>query len=699
MRSTSDQRDVAHRRSRTAWASVAVSVLVSTLSVVAVPVAADAATDFVVSGPNLAASSAGGQAEASSALGGYPATSLNDETRQARIGYWNDASQRQYPDWAQIVWADRQAINQVALRMPVYPQLSTPQRTLGPIELSYWDAGTESWVRVDPTNGTPNPIPEWVAPTASDGSQIQTFGFVAVTTDKIRVTFSGGNSDGWSFLEEIEAYHTTPAEAPFALSARELDEAATRLLQPGDAASIQAKVTDANGYTVAGYPTTFEARAGGGEIVETDDDSAANGVQVKTDAAGIATARIRTGNHPGANQFVARISHPRKSVHFKLRNLTLQRALQESVKWLRPEAAKMEAGSRRTAHDGTIMYTPDASASYAAFWPRDFNYMVEGYPGGLPVDDILAGFKYLMRAQRADGAMPDHVAEDSDPQYCPGNDHCATFGPAPTADNSQFMVKLAYQYYRLSGDISLFDEYADGLVKAMEFTNRSPDSSLVHIDSAHLGSPYGFTDAIQKTGDLLFSSLLYYEAAGNLAEMFAASGDDAAARKWGDEAEQIKSDIQSLYDPDSGMFLAASLDNRQIDIWGSAFAAYLGVANKDQQSAIAHYLADNYEGIVRRGQVRHTAPGTFWEKARVGQGVYQNGAYWATASGWVAHTIDKVDHRLARQMLVDLTKDFIDNGINEAFNDELSYVAVRDYVASATNPIPVMEGLLTHRRH
>lgn len=32
---------------------------------------------------------------------------------------------------------------------------------------------------------------------------------------------------------------------------------------------------------------------------------------------------------------------------------------------------------RRTAADGTVIYTPDGTASYDGLWLRDFSYMVE----------------------------------------------------------------------------------------------------------------------------------------------------------------------------------------------------------------------------------------------------------------------------------------------------------------------------------
>ena len=58
-------------------------------------------------------------------------------------------------------------------------------------------------------------------------------------------------------------------------------------------------------------------------------------------------------------------------------------------------------------------------ASYAGFWVRDFQYMIEGYPAGIPLDEIRRGFEYLIARQRADGAMPNKVQRDGTPVYCP----------------------------------------------------------------------------------------------------------------------------------------------------------------------------------------------------------------------------------------------------------------------------------------
>lgn len=668
------------------------SVVATAVALLAAGAGTASATDYEIPGPNLALAS-GARAEVSSQMSGYPAAALNDGTRQTRTGYWNDSTQNQFPDWAQIAWTSAQRIDRVVLRMPVASHLTAPQRTLGPLTVSWWDAGAAAWRAVVPTNATANPIASWVAPTSADGSQLRTFDFDTVETSKVRVAFSGGNSDGWSFLEEIEAYHRTTAQAPFRFEV--VADTATRILQPGDVAPLRVRVRDAGGDVVSGFPVTFsQVTSGGATFLTADADPATPGLQVVTGTTGEAQVDVRTGAAAGIEQFTAGTAGATAPARFALQSLTLTEALSASLRWLERAAGDLEAGSRRTANDGTIMYTPDGVGSYAALWTRDFQYMVEGYPEGIPAADVRADINYLMGGQRADGAIPDHIGANGRPQYCAGNDFCVGFGPTPTLDNSQFMVKIVYSYYLNTGDLTPFRTHAARLVRAMEYTPRSPNNLLTYIDPARPGSPYGFTDTVHKTGDQLYDSLLYVEAARGMAAMFRATGDRVAAQRWEDEALDVEADVQTLYDPASGMFLAASLQNRQIDIWGSALAVRLGITSRGQTRRIAKYFKANYAGLVLRGQVRHTAPGVFWANVGAAPGKYQNGAYWATPSGHVAEVLDTIDGRLARQMLVDMTKDFIADGVNEAINDSPAYVGVREYVVSATNPIPVMRALL-----
>ncbi|MBS1884475.1 MAG: hypothetical protein JSS97_16135 [Actinobacteria bacterium] len=378
----------------------------------------------------------------------------------------------------------------------------------------------------------------------------------------------------------------------------------------------------------------------------------------------------------------------------------LAEELAEARRWLERVAAEHVRGSRVEAFDGTVMYTPDGVGSYDGFWVRDFQYMVEGAPSAIPLADLERGIEYLISRQREDGAMPNKVFKDGTPRFCPGPGCESVFGPAPPPDNPSFMVKLAHHHRRLGGGASLFVRHRQALERGMRFVPRSPATSLVYIDPTHPSSPYGFSDAVAKTGDQLFDSLLWWEAASRLADLLAEAGDAAAATTWRREATVVADDLQTLRDPDSGMFLAASVDCRQIDVWGSALAAHLGVIPGDQRLEVAAWLRANYDGVVCRGQVRHVAPGEHWQRTLVpGREIYQDGPYWALPAGWVAQALAPADRELAQRMLVDLVRDFQLHGVNEAINPAVGYVAIPRYVASATAPLPAFAALAADPDH
>ena len=103
----------------------------------------------------------------------------------------------------------------------------------------------------------------------------------------------------------------------------------------------------------------------------------------------------------------------------------------------------------------------------------------------------------------------------------------------------------------------------------------------------------------------------------------------------------------------SAAYRAATVDCNQIDIWGSAFAIYIGFVDNQRRQRLLMFLRDRYQDYVWHGQVRHLLRGEYWErllktKYPIKRDTYQNGAYWATASGWVLYALAQIDADLAR---------------------------------------------------
>jgi len=360
------------------------------------------------------------------------------------------------------------------------------------------------------------------------------------------------------------------------------------------------------------------------------------------------------------------------------------RTLSDLARWLRIEAKRQIEGCRRLARDGvTQCFTPDGAGRYGALWTRDFCYMVEGYAEGISNADLRNAVGYLLRGVRRDGVAPDRVQADGQAVYSAGSTENPV-GEAPT-DNAQFLVKLVEFTVNRTGNVEVFTKHAATLKKAMRSIPRREDG-LVFIDpDAPSRSPYGFTDCIRKTGAVLFSSVLYWESAHCMARLYEKVGSGPDALRWRREAKRVRDALRALWDEKEGVFLAATQDCRQPDVWGSAYAVFTEAATEQQGWAIARWLDKHYGEIVWQGMVRHIREPEGWQSLLrpLPANTYQNGGYWPVPGAWVIHTLRRVNPQRASQMLLDLLQHMHEHGVNE-WENKNGAVGVRNYVASAT---------------
>ena len=355
---------------------------------------------------------------------------------------------------------------------------------------------------------------------------------------------------------------------------------------------------------------------------------------------------------------------------------------EDQTGWMKEATLKMLEGCRLKGAGGTWLHTPDGVGNYKSLWTRDFYYMVE-YAGDLmDPDEIKASISYLIDGQREDGCIPDRVNTAGQPVYSPGPpgkpmaDHAL--------DNASFMAMLVCSYVDQYQDDALFRKLEPQLSKALDFVSVGKNL-LVYNDPEDPQCVYGFTDIVLKTGNLLFSSLLFYKA--NL-EMYHLSKKLACGTPeiYKERAEKVRQNIHVLWSEDHGMFWAADRDCRQVDIWGSAYAVDVGVTTERQAAKIALYLENHIEQIAWKGQIRHLplSEGT-WDKLfkPCEEGTYQNGAYWATPLPWIIPVLARANPGLAGDMLDTVITHFQEKGIHECINE--GYVKVPDFVVSATN--------------
>lgn len=370
------------------------------------------------------------------------------------------------------------------------------------------------------------------------------------------------------------------------------------------------------------------------------------------------------------------------------------RSVEEAVTWLQDKSKEMIPASRRTMHDGVAAFPPQVGGGYEAFWLRDYSYMLEGCVEAFTDKELLDACLVFLKAQRADGACVDCVKFDGTPIYMPGY---GTMGENPVADGSQFTVNVAWHTYQKTRNRELLQEMLDPLTNAMKAVPRNAANALVHIKPGNGWDrcPYGFTDSVRKQGDELFCSLLYVEASRRLADLLDAGERSCEGRQWRSEADRVAASVRTVFwDPDVGLFRAATVQCKEHDIWGSAFAVYLDVASDTQRLAVAHYFKQHYAKIVHRGQVRHLPGKVYWELAAA-RDEYQNGAFWATPTGWFVDTLDRVDPSLADRTVLEMVNDLQRHNVAEWVLGEK--IGVPNYTANVTLPIAGIRKMLARR--
>ncbi len=359
----------------------------------------------------------------------------------------------------------------------------------------------------------------------------------------------------------------------------------------------------------------------------------------------------------------------------------------ENIAWLTETARRLLQGCQTRAQDGTVLYTPDGKAHYAALWTRDFAYMVEHTADLIPQEHLEACIRYIMRGQREDGVVPDRVRPDGVPVYVAGPEN-SPLGEY-NLDNAMFLViaaDVALERAPTARRKTLFHEWAPALDKGMDTIPLSPHGLVVNSpEKPH--SPYGFTDCIGKTGELLMESLLYWVACGKMAKRHQQTGDRKRADAYRARARRIEQNLQRLWDDQLGAFVAASVDCRQMDIWGNAYALAIGFPLGKRKERLQRLLVERREDYLWKGQVRHLLKGEYWQRllTPVPRDRYQNGAYWATATGWILQAIHPIAPDLARHIFDELVEDFQQHGVYECVTPD--YRQLDSYVVSACNPL------------
>ncbi len=322
---------------------------------------------------------------------------------------------------------------------------------------------------------------------------------------------------------------------------------------------------------------------------------------------------------------------------------------------------------------------PSGDEKYYAFWVRDSAMMAGSH---LVKDSNLRRYLELIATYGQNGpetrplrhglelppyVVTDHINYTGGAVFFPGTYSDTDFqgdgiyGNLPPLDDNYYFVAMVGDYVSQTGDTTILqNEYAgvrltDHIKKAAEGYYIDSETDLVYSPYKKFAVNWGFVDSVAMEGRLLFASLLRWNAMQVLEKLFPGQG-------YADRAEKLASQIvRVFYDEATGWFWCCDAAEKQHDVWGTAFAVYLGLLNDRQKALTSQTLKKAYQdGVGVHGYIRHilheedAVPGvTAWARCTVPVDLYQNGTYWATPLGWFVYTVGLTDLDFAEQILQD----------------------------------------------
>ena len=388
--------------------------------------------------------------------------------------------------------------------------------------------------------------------------------------------------------------------------------------------------------------------------------------------------------------------------------------------WLRTATAWVVRSSIVTFRDKTqhlspgIPVSPDGTPHYNGQWMRDSFYGISmGWDlvNKTMQTSFLQSAEWMFSHARKDGILPVSCQNDAEntcyyenPYVCNDTVGSENWQLCQDLDTSSFATKLFshiwknYDYDTSDLKKAFYLKWKNIILNSLDKTTKDPESSgLIWSNISFPQVGYGFQDNEIKSGNVLYSSILYWNATLEIAAMAEEYGDLSLKNRLEKEALKIQeSASKQLWNDNLGVFMASTgLEKTNIDLWVNAMAGAINFANEKQSIQIYNYFKQNENDIFYEGQVREIPFPTQWTDKSIGKSIdpmstiriYQNGGYWATPHHHVLPFLGKYDKEMACRLLNDTIRSFRGHGINEWVGPfwPSSYIGAPGYVASATN--------------
>lgn len=289
-------------------------------------------------------------------------------------------------------------------------------------------------------------------------------------------------------------------------------------------------------------------------------------------------------------------------------------------------------------------FEPDAGHGYDAIWTRDHCYAIWHNPTLYSSAQIqqFVTHRLATRSVSPPDFIADRISTSGSVTYKNG-------GQLPFMDGIAFLVLAVWTDWNETGDDSYFLAHQSDIDDCIAATPRSVNG-CVWSDPANPSCYYGFTDAVNITGDMAMGTAMHAWAYKMLDEISGGGSSTAEGDTYANLRAHAESGLATLRQG-NGFYQASNTNSvGKDDVWCTALAVAEELVSGTDRTDSAQALADAYLGgdITENGWVRHLPDPQTWPDIAPTAGTYQNGGYWLTPIWDCVRAVDLVDSALAR---------------------------------------------------
>lgn len=271
-------------------------------------------------------------------------------------------------------------------------------------------------------------------------------------------------------------------------------------------------------------------------------------------------------------------------------------------------------------------FRPANGATYNELWTRDHAYTLWHNPTTRTAAQRRKFVEYRLatRSVTPPNFVADRISATGTVTYKNG-------GQLPFMDGIAFVILALWADWTETGSTTTFTANKSVIDACMAATPRSVNG-CVWSDPADPSCYYGFTDAVNITGDMAMGTAMHAWAYKMLDEISGGGSSSAEGDTYANLRAHAEAGLATRRR--SNGFYEASSGNavNRDDVWCTALAVAEGLVSGAGRSASAQALADAYSAnqITQNGLVRHLPVGQYWPDIAPTADTYQNGGYWLT---------------------------------------------------------------------